>query len=128
MAFGDASYFIGIFDREDQWHADAVRVAEQVTGRLKVTDAAMGEALTMIGARAGGKRGRQLYDLFLDACEVIYTTRELFSEAMVYHVKYDGRLSTSDCLTIAAMVRGSETQVLSFDTDFDKVKGIHRVH
>lgn len=128
MAFGDASYFIGIFDREDQWHQAAVKLLDQVKGRLRVTDAAMGESITIIGARAGGKKARQMFALFTESCEIVYTSPRLFADAMNYHTKYDGRLSTSDCLTIAAMVAANENEVFSFDSDFDRVRGITRVH
>src|SRR5579871_1930903 len=92
MAFGDASYFIGILDQKDQWHAAAVKLAGAVTGRLRVTDVAMGETITLVGARSGGKRARQAYALFLDACDIIYTGPTEFEDAMRYHIRYDGRL------------------------------------
>ena len=127
MPFGDASYFIGVFDRDDQWHVAAARLAEEVRGKLSITDAAMGEAITMIGSRAGGKAARRMYHLFTEACDITFTTPALFKEAMVFHTQYDGRLSTSDCLTVAAMVAANDTEVLSFDSDFDRVRGIVRL-
>lgn len=126
MAFGDASYFIAVFDREDQWHKAAAKLADQVKGKLRVTDVTMGEAITMIGSRAGGKRARQMYELFIEACDVVYATPRLFSDAMTHHTRYDGRLSASDCLTIAAMVEAGQTEVFSFDSDFDRVRGFTR--
>ncbi len=128
MAFGDASYFIGILDRRDQWHEAAVRLSGSVTGRLHVTDVAMGETITLVGARSGGKSARRAYDLFLDACDIVYTGAAEFAEAMSYHTRYDGRLSTSDCLLVVAMVSANDPQVLSFDSDFDLVRGIERIH
>lgn len=128
MAFGDASYFVGLYDRADQWHAAAVRLAGEQARPLRVTDVAMGETLTIIGARGGGKRARHLYGLFLEACEVVYTGPVLFEQAMTYHTRYDGRLSTSDCLSVAAMVAAGESDILSFDSDFDRVRGIERLH
>ncbi|HEY6238932.1 MAG TPA: PIN domain-containing protein [Thermoplasmata archaeon] len=128
MAFGDASYFIGILDRKDQWHAAAVRLAGAVVGRLRVTDVAMGETITLVGARSGGKRARQAYELLLDACDIVYTGPADFADAMRYHTRFDGRLSTSDCLTVAAMVSAKEYEVLSFDSDFDLVRGVERIH
>lgn len=128
MAFGDASYFIGLLDERDQWHGAAVKLSEAVTGRLSVTDVAMGETITLVGARSGGKRARQAYDLFLDACDIVFTGPSEFEDAMQYHTRFDGRLSTSDCLTVAAMVSAKESQVLSFDSDFDLVRGFERLH
>ncbi len=128
MAFGDASYFIGILDQKDQWHEPAVRLAKEVRGRLSVTDVAMGETITLVGARSGGRRSKQAYELFLDACDIVYTGPAEFAGAMHYHTRYDGRLSTSDCLTVFAMVAAKESQVLSFDSDFDLVRGVERLH
>lgn len=128
MAFGDASYFIGILDARDQWHLAAIKLAGAVTGRLRVTDVAMGETITLVGARSGGKGARQAYNLFLDACDIVWTGPTEFEQAMHYHTRHDGRLSTSDCLTVAAMVAARDSQVLSFDSDFDLIRGIERLH
>lgn len=43
-------------------------------------------------------------------------------------VRHDGRLSVTDAATVQAMVRSRDRTVLSFDSDFDSIAGLTRVH
>ena len=43
-------------------------------------------------------------------------------------LKYDGTLSLADCLAVHLMKKYNIDTIFSFDSDFDKVKGIVRKH
>ncbi|MDE1879400.1 MAG: hypothetical protein KGI89_02520 [Euryarchaeota archaeon] len=124
--FGDTSYFIAPTDPRDQWRSRAVKVAERDRGRLKVTELVMSESITTVGAHCGAKPARQLYEFFLDSTEILYSTPDVFDEAMDDHTRFDGALSVSDGVTVVGMARSKDLYVVSFGSDFDKVRGIHR--
>lgn len=128
MILADASYFIALADRKDRWHADAVRVRRRVPAEYLVTDFVVGEAVTAVGGRRGGRPARTLYEFFIDACEIEFVERDLFEEAMDHHLRFDGGLAVSDCVSVALMVRRKIAEIVSFDADFDKVRGIRRIH
>jgi predicted nucleic acid-binding protein len=125
--FLDTSLIVGLADRKDQWHADARRVAKQLPKHPTLTDLVVAESITIIGKRSGGKAARVLFDFFSDECEVIFVDQALLNSAIVQHTRFDGSLSLADCATIAAMVREEDTELVSFDSDFDKVAGISRI-
>lgn len=127
MTFADSSFFIALVDPDDQWHSAALRIAAKDHGTLKVTDLVVSESVTGAGARRGGKPSRELFEYFVDDTEVLFSDMPALEEAMVYHTKFDGRLSVSDCLTVAKMVESNDRTVISFDSDFDKVRGISRI-
>jgi hypothetical protein len=118
---------VGLADRKDQWHPDARRVAKRLPKHPKLTDLVVAESITIIGKRSGGKAARVLFDYFSDECEVIFVDQALLNSAIVQHTRFDGLLSLADCATIATMVREEDTELVSFDSDFDKVVGISRI-
>lgn len=93
-----------------------------------VHDLVVAEAVTIVGARQGGKPARTLYEFFTDACEIALTDPGLLDEAMALHLRYDGSLSVADCVSVALMERRGIRTIVSFDRDFDKVRGLRRIH
>jgi uncharacterized protein len=126
--FVDTSYLVGLADRKDQWHEDARRIAKRVPKHPRLTNLVVVEAVTIVGNRSGGKPARTLYDYFVDECDVIFVNRALLDSAIVQHTRFDGALSLADCATVAAMTAASETDLVSFDSDFDKVAGVNRLY
>jgi hypothetical protein len=47
---------------------------------------------------------------------------------MSVFLHYDGTLSVSDAVSVFIMERENIDRILSFDSDFDKVEGIVRIH
>lgn len=126
--FVDASYWVGLADSKDQWHARALALRGRVPARPSILDLALAEAVTIVGSRRGGKPARELFRYFCDSCRIVYVDAELIDRSMDLVVAHDGRLSVTDSATIEAMTRDGERSVLSFDSDFDKVPGVNRVH
>ena len=127
MIFADSSYFIGLADSKDQWHQQAVGVLNKIKDKLMISDLVISETVTSIGSRAGGKAGKRMYDFFCDNCEIVYFDDELLDEGMDIFLKYGGKLSVADSVSVATMKRKGIKKIISFDSDFDRVKGINRV-
>ncbi len=127
MFVGDSSFFVALTDRKDRWHRDAVRLKKDLTWRLLVSDFVVDEAVTLIGARRGGRPAQILFQYFADECEIEYVDEDLFEAAMAYHLRFDGRLSVTDCVSLALLERTGIEGIVSFDDDFDRVKGINRI-
>jgi predicted nucleic acid-binding protein len=126
--FVDSSFWVAISDNKDQWHPRARELVGKVADPARVVDLAASEAITIVGSRRGGKPARELYEVFQDSCSIVYAVEDLFDLAMSRHLRHDGALSVPDCVTVEAMVRTKDRTIMSFDSDFDRVKGIERVH
>lgn len=126
--FVDSSYWVGLVDSRDQWHRRARELRAKVPLGASVLDLTVAESVTVVGSRRGGKVATELYRFFCDSCRVIFVDDELLDRSMDLHLARDGRLSLTDCATIRAMVRDREKTILSFDSDFDSVPGITRLH
>lgn len=127
MTFLDASYVVGIVDDQDKWHARARALQPRIRTPV-TTDLVLVEAVTIIGARQGGKAARTLYRFFVDSCRVEYLDAVRIPAVMEEHLRYDGGLSVADTFSVVVMRALALKEIASFDDDFDKVKGIHRLH
>ena len=127
MIVADSSYFIALADKKDQWHKHAMVVKGRIPQEFKISTLTISEAVTAIGYRAGGKAARVLYDYFIDNCSVETVDRQLLDLAMTVHLRFDGILSVADSISVAIMTRDGIRQIVSFDSDFDKIKHIQRI-
>ena len=128
MIFADSSYFIGIAREKDRWHKDALRVAERNNEALLISDLIISESVTLVGSLEGGKAGKILYEYFVDNCKIAFIDSDLLENAMQTFLMYDGTLSLADAASVEIMHLFGIDRIVSFDSDFDKVNGIKRIH
>jgi len=129
MIFVDSSYYIAIADTKDQWHKKSLELSEYIENSISVVSSfIISEVVTEIGRRSGGKVAYNLYNYFTDNCKIIYIDRDLLSESMEIVLKYDGTLSLADAASIAIMDNMKIGEIISYDSDFDKVDFIRRIH
>ena len=128
MIFADSSYFIGIAREKDRWHKDALRVAERNNEALLISDLIISESVTLVGSLEGGKAGKILYEYFVDNCKIAFIDSDLLENAMQTFLMYDGTLSLADATSVEIMHLFGIDRIVSFDSDFDKVNGIKRIH
>ena len=128
MIYVDASFIIALVIEKDQWHERALALLPKLKSEDKyITEAMIIESLNLIGSCLGGKVGYSIFKYINDNF-TIYRSETLIDESMHYFLKYDGTLSLADCTAINTMKELEITEILSFDEDFDKVKGIVRIY
>ncbi len=125
MIFVDSSFFIAITDQKDQWHEKAKKIP--IREDIVVSDLVISEVLTEIGRRKGGKVSQKIFYYFIDNCKVIYLDAESLFTAWQDFLKYDGTLSFADAVSIMIMQDLGIGEIISFDSDFDKVSGVNRI-
>lgn len=129
MIFIDASFFIAALNKNDQWHEKVDKLLPIIKNEEKVTsELILSESITLVGSLFGGKIGLKLFEYILDNHEVRYADKELSFNAMETFLKYDGILSFADSVSVEIMKDSGIERIVSFDSDFDKVDGIVRVH
>lgn len=126
MIFADSSYFVARSKKDDRWHNDALNL--KIKEQFLVSELIMSESITLVGSFAGGKSGRTLYDFFLDNCKIEYLDEEMMEKSMVTFLKYDGSLSLADASSVEIMKKHGVRKIISFDSDFDKIQEIVRIH
>ncbi len=129
MIFIDASFFIAALNKKDQWHEKAGEILPIIKTEEKVTSGLiLSESVTLVGSLFGGKTGLILFEYILDNHKVRYADKELSFNAMETFLKYNGTLSFADSVSVEIMKVLEIKRIVSFDSDFDKVDGIVRIH
>lgn len=129
MIFADSSFFIALLNKKDQWHNDIPNVLTQIDKVKKITSIlVLSETVTIVGSLSGGKAGVLIYEYIIDNYEVIYIDKTLSNNAMEKFLQYDGTLSLADCVSLEIIEIHQINSIVSFDSDFDKVKNINRIH
>ena len=129
MILVDSSFFIALADRQDQWHEEGKNLLPSIVGEtMVISDLILSESVTIIGRRSGGKAGERLYHYFIDNCEIVFADEQILKRGMAVFLRYDGTLSVSDAVSVAVMDTKNINRIFSFDSDFDKVDGIVRLH
>lgn len=129
MILVDSSVFIGLADNRDQWHVAAKKIIPHIAkSKPVISGLILAEAVTAIGRRGGGKAADRLYHYLTDSCEIVSIDEKILQEAMQVFVKYDGTLPVSDAVSVHIMEVKNIRNIASFDSDFDKVDGIVRIH
>lgn len=128
MIFVDASYIIALIIEKDEFHEKALQLLPKIESQEKVITMPMVvETINLIGSCNGGKVGYTVYRYIKDNYTIInYET--LLDESIYYFLKYDGTLSLADSTAIQVMKSKKIHEIYSFDSDFDKVEGIIRIH
>jgi len=129
MIFVDSSFFIALVDRNDQWHPAAKLLLPILADEtILISDLIVAESVTIIGRRSGGRTGQQLYHYFMDNCDLVVADEKMLRGSMQVFLRFDGTLSVSDAVSVFIMKQKNIARIISFDSDFDKIEGIVRVH
>jgi len=128
MIFVDSSYFIAIAREKDRWHKDALKLLDKTNDSMMISDFIISETVTLVGLLEGGKAGKIIYEYFTDNCKIYFVDDEILSKAMNSILKYDVSLSLADATSVEVMKKHRIKKILSFDSDFDKIKEIDRIH
>src|SRR5437867_2347901 len=70
VILADSSFFIALADAKDKWHSGARKLRPRLARGVVISDLAMAEAITVIGARKGGKAAALLGEYFVDNCRL----------------------------------------------------------
>lgn len=129
MIFIDACYFIALGNQKDQWHKRSTELIPQIRDKHRITSIlTVTEAMNLIGSKNGGKAAQNVFSHIEDVYEIVYINNEMTLNAMDKHLHYDGTLSFADVVSLEIMERYEVDVIVSFDSDFDKVQGIKRIH
>ncbi len=132
MIMTDTGFWIALLRRDDSLHSRADELALSVSESgesLALTEAVLGEFVTFMCRNDGPEAANRAAARILDTDNVVFMPATL-AEVIdcIAQVKARGFYSYADALQVAVMESRNIKRVLSFDSDFDRVKGIKRVY
>ena len=128
MYFLDTTFIVALFVSNDQWHQKAVEIFEKIKlDEFIISKLVFAETITVLKNKLNTKEIREIYRTLPKIVNVI-DDYEFFDDAMEIFVKYDSKISFFDSMYIYLMKKENITEIISFDSDFDRVNGINRIH
>ena len=128
MYFLDTTFMVGLFVSNDRWHPQAVEIYKKIKNhRLIISKLVIAETVTVLKNKIPTKDIREIYNNIPHLFEVIDDSQS-YDGAMNEFVKYDSGISFFDSMYVHIMDENNIKEIVSFDSDFDKVNGIIRLH
>ncbi len=123
MIFVDTSFLIALLISSDQFHEKALNISQTINERKVINNTVLNETLNAFTGK-GGKIGKELYDVICEMFDIQYLNSADYDDAIELYLHYDSSINYSDCTILSTMFQNDINQILSFDSDFEKVKGI----
>ena len=128
MYFLDTTFLVALFVSNDDWHSQAVQVYGKIKNdKLMISKLVIAETMTVLKNKLKTKEIREIYRNFPNFFHILEDSTH-YDEAMMEFVKYDSSISFFDAMYVALMKKEGIDEIVSFDSDFDKVDSIVRIH
>lgn len=119
--FVDSGFVIALINQRDQYHQQALELADRLEGHaLITTDAVLLEVGNAL-ARNYKQKAIEIIEQFLDSdeVEIVRLTPQLFNQALIHYKQYeDKEWGLVDCISFVVMREVGINQVLTFDRHF----------
>ena len=140
LACLDASYLLAVFDERDVWHREAVRiqaVLREGESRTITPDCSINEVLTAAARRYRERKNPKAFVALVErvaeaipADTITWVSPHLprwYSRCVDAMRETAGALSFHDALLCVAAEEVGYRAIVSFDADFDRWGGLHRL-
>lgn len=122
--FVDSSAFIAQSCADDQYHKEALLVAQKLQKENSIgitTDFVLSEVLTFLRSKIGHQSTVKFYQIIENASnlKIIYTNQKNFEQAIkVFEKYYDKNFSFTDCISFTIMQNLKIFHAFTFDQQF----------
>lgn len=128
MIFLDTSYINGLILRRDSYKNYSECIRPILEKEAKVTNiTVLVEVLNSIKPNNFKGNIREIIFHLLNLDEFDGLSADDYKSAMVLFRYYGGSVNYADCTILQSMQKYGITRIASFDSDFDKIKGIQRI-
>ena len=123
-----SSYFIHLLRKDKPNHKAAIKVDETLKFEHKlINDVVIMEVMNAV-KRNYKINSNELLNKLLSLDEVHFLTEKDYMDANILFNWYGQSINFKDCLILKTMQDYDVRKIVSFDSDFDKVKGLNRFY
>ena len=123
MIFIDSSYYIARLIEDDKFHKRAIELESQLNEKRYINSTVLNETLNAFGSNGG----EEINDLFIylnEMNEIVYLKEKDYDESVKLSGYYNSSINFSDCTILESMQKLGINKIVSFDSDFSKLKGL----
>lgn len=126
MIFLDSGYFRGLMDDKDDYHEDALKIKEYIVDLKEITVINTTVLIEILNRTVGSPVNvKSVYHNLHDENKVIYLTHDDYLKSLDINKWYGNSVNYNDCTILNTMMSLGITTIVSFDSDFDNIKGLN---
>ena len=127
MIFLDSTYLIGLILKRDTFTKRSIELEPYLYGESKlINNTVFNEVFNSVTSNNLRYNLEEIKSLLL-SYNVDILTFDDYLDAMKIFKHYNFSINFSDCTILKTMQDNNINKIVSFDSDFDKIKGIDRV-
>ena len=128
MIFLDSSYILALLLKKDKHHVVSKNLVNYLAHEKKVINiTVLQEVLNSLNIINYPKDISSLIDSILSMDKIGYLTEKDYMESIELYKYYNKSINFSDCTILVTMQKYNITNIVSFDSDFDKISGVNRI-
>lgn len=128
MIFLDTSYILGLLLEKDSYHNISRNIESLLADEKKMINiTVIQEVLNSLNNVNYHDDISLVVDILFSLDRMEYLSERDYSEAIDLFKYYNKSINFSDCTILQSMQKNNVTNIVSFDSDFDKISGISRL-
>lgn len=123
MIFLDSSYLIALMLKQDRNYKKASDLKTTMFNeRIIINNTVLSEVLNSFNKYNSLNLEHNVNNMF--KFDIDYLTEDDYKKALTYYRYYNTAINFSDCTILVTMNKYNTDKIVSFDSDFNKIKGI----
>lgn len=123
MIFLDSSYLITLMLKQDRNYKKASDLKTTIFNeRIIINNTVLSEVLNSFNKYNSLNLEHNVNNMF--KFDIDYLTEDDYKKALTYYRYYNTAINFSDCTILVTMNKYNTEKIVSFDSDFNKIKGI----
>lgn len=128
MIFLDTSYIVGLVIKNDNYSDKSLKLKSYLKNEKKlINNTVFNEVLNSLTSFNSEYSADSLSNLLL-SYDVNFLSADDYAESISLFKYYNCSINFSDCTILNSMIKNNVNTIVSFDSDFDKINGIHRIY
>lgn len=128
MIFLDTTYIIGLIIKKDDYESKSLQLEPVIEHEKKlINNTVFNEVLNSLTTTNSRYDVDELTDLLL-SYKIDFLDSDDYADAVASYKYYNHAINFSDCTILQTMIKNKVDTIVSFDSDFDKINGIHRIY
>lgn len=123
MIFLDSSYLIALMLKQDRNYKKASDLKTTIFNeRIIINNTVLSEVLNSFNKYNSLNLEHNVNNMF--KFDIDYLTEDDYKKALTYYRYYNTAINFSDCTILVTLNKYNTDKIVSFDSDFNKIKGI----
>lgn len=129
MIFVDTNFIISLINTKEKQHESASRLLPYIEEEKTIINSTvLVEVLNRLKKSEYSQIRDNVIDLLYSMDYIHFLSPEDYGISLDYCENYDFAVNYSDCTILKTIIDYNVDTIVSFDTDFDKIKGIKRIY